>query len=195
MGTYTVSDGQAAILLNPGDPEDAQVKFDGTVYFPWPCYARRLTAAFGPLGWGLQPLEKPSVQDNTVYVHYLLIVRGCPVADAVQGHPYYASNRNMDYADAVESAKSECLRRCCKQIGMLLEPWDAAWRAEWKMEHAVQVRVRGKSDYQWRRRDGAPLKDEIVEGKSPESEYAKRRDYEEDARDHIDDLSSHKALR
>lgn len=134
------------------------------------------------------PLEKPSIQGNAVYVRYALVIGGCFVSDAMMSHPYYPNNRQQSYDDAVESAKSECLRRCCKVLGGALEPWDSSWRERWKKEYAVLVMRSKSGKWAWRRKDAKPYDDERLSRESPESEYTKPARLDDEARAHIDSI-------
>jgi hypothetical protein len=177
------------VLLAPVDPARVEIKPDGTVYLPWTEYARRLTAAFGAMGWAMVPLAKPMREGNQCIVHYALVVEGRFVADAVQGHPYWQTNRNQDWGDAVESAKSECLRRCCKALGGTLELWDFDWRQEWLSKYAVRVWNQEKHAYWWRRKDRPAWVWEAKPGRAAESEYRRIPDYKEQAESHMAAIS------
>jgi hypothetical protein len=44
----------------------------------------------------------------------------------------------MSYASALEGARTDCLSRCCKDLGMASELWDKAWRDGWTAKYAVK---------------------------------------------------------
>ncbi len=67
-----------------------------------------------------------------VYVDMVLIVRGCVVGEAIGDHTYYPDNAKTNYSDALESAKSNALRRCCKEFGVGLQAWMKDWIEGWK---------------------------------------------------------------
>ncbi len=87
-------------------------------------YRRRLNAAFGPGGWGIRLLSPPKIIDQTVVFHGGLYVLGRFVAESFGEQDYYESNANQSWATALESAKSDCLTRCCKDLGMFSELWE-----------------------------------------------------------------------
>ncbi len=188
-GERAVTAQQAAILLAPVEAGEVEIKPDGTVYLPWNKYARRLTAAFGPGGWTMVPLAKPMREGNTVIVHYALVAEGRYISEAVQGHPFYPTNRQGDWGDAVESAKSECLRRCCKVLGGTLELWDVGWRGEWIAEYSTRVWNPEKHAWWYRRKDRPAWGWEAKPGRASESEYDRSQNLDKENQAHIDAIS------
>lgn len=83
-----------------------------------------------------------------VYVDLVLLVRGCVVGEAIGEAVFYFSNKDGCYSDALESAKSNALRRCCKEFGVGLQAWMKGWSEEWKRRNPS-----GKA-----RTNGAPAK-------------------------------------
>lgn len=67
-----------------------------------------------------------------VYVDMVLLVRGCVVGEAIGDHTYYPDNAKTNYSDALESAKSNAFRRCCKEFGVGLQAWIKGWGEGWK---------------------------------------------------------------
>lgn len=66
----------AAILLQPVNPEDVEIKPDGIVYLPEIKYRRILNRAFGPGGWGLVPRSESIVTAKSVTREYALLAHG-----------------------------------------------------------------------------------------------------------------------
>lgn len=54
---------------------------------------------------------------------YALYCHGRFVAQSLGEHVYY-SKSNLQYGRACESAKSNALMRCCKDLGIASELWD-----------------------------------------------------------------------
>lgn len=54
---------------------------------------------------------------------YALYAHGRFVAQAMGEHTFY-SRTNLSYGKACESAKSNALMRCCKDLGVASELWD-----------------------------------------------------------------------
>ncbi len=66
----------------------------------------------------------------------------------------------MSYATAAESAKSNCLMRCCKDLGIASELWDPSFVRRWVGENALEVWCQnvgkgpdsGRKKKMWRKR-------------------------------------------
>ena len=99
----------------------------------------RLNQVFGPGQWAIVPRNRWSedftTKDNKpgvrIYVEAMLCVRGCFVAEAVGDMEYYPHNAGTNYGDCVEGAKSGCLRRCAKELGIGLQAWKKDWCDGW----------------------------------------------------------------
>jgi hypothetical protein len=67
----------------------------------------------------------------------------------------------MTTATAEESAKSNALMRCCKDLGIASELWDPTFIAAWKKRNAVEVWVtntrNGEKRKLWRKTDAEPF--------------------------------------
>ncbi len=73
-----------------------------------------------------------------IYVDLVLIVRGCVVGEAIGDSVYYPHNPQTNYSDALESAKSNAFRRCCKEFGIGLQAWMKGWGEGWKQRNSGQ---------------------------------------------------------
>jgi hypothetical protein len=99
------------------------------IYLPEIKYRRILNQAFGPGGWALMPRSETMHFDNTVESaqlitrEYALYCLGRFVAQATGEHAFYTRG-NIGYGKACESAKSNALMRCCKDLGIASELWD-----------------------------------------------------------------------
>jgi hypothetical protein len=136
------------VLAEPPDPRDVEIKPDGIVFLPGVAYRRILTRAFGAGGWSILPRSPARVMGNIVIYHGALVCLGRFVAEAVGECFYRENNPNMSYASCVEGAKTDALSRCCKDLGIATDLWDANWREEWKAKYATI--------YQSKDRDGKP---------------------------------------
>ena len=148
-------------LLAPVDPEIVQIRPDGLVYVPGVYYRRRLSEIFGAGNWALRPLGVQVVNDIINY-RGALYIRGHFVAEAIGEQKYIESNANQSYATAHEGAKTDCLVRCCKDLGMFTELWDPAWIQDWIEQYAVRVWCYNVNNPQqkrpfWRRKDQKPI--------------------------------------
>jgi hypothetical protein len=95
-------------------------------------YRQRLLDVFGAGGWQLTECEPPVISEDGGYVrcHYGLHIHagiGRMVSDAYADH---RTNKATTIADALESARSDCLTRCCKDIGIGWRLWDRAYLAQ-----------------------------------------------------------------
>ncbi|KAJ7381517.1 hypothetical protein OS493_001665 [Desmophyllum pertusum] len=150
------------VLMSPVKETDIEIKPDGMIYVPEIKYRRILNHAFGPGGWALVPrgesLQFQNDKDNSQLIvrEYALFCLGRFVAQTVGEHTFY-SNSNMVYGKAMESAKSNALMRCCKDLGVASELWDPQFIIQWKDTYAMNtwcenVRTRDKKKL-WRRKD------------------------------------------
>ena len=104
----------------------------------------RLIQVFGLGAWSLitrrvwsEKFSIPANRDHDViegeriYVEAMLMVRSCFVGEAIGDGEYFPKNNNQNYGDAVESAKTNALRRCCKEFGVGLQAWKKDWCQGW----------------------------------------------------------------
>lgn len=157
----------ALILTGPVDENLVRIRPDGLIYLPGVQYRRILNRAFGVGAWAMRPLDTRVIGGDKIVVYTgALYVNSRFVAQAAGEHHYQASNGNASYATSLESAKTDCLTRCCKDLGIATELWDTDWIEEWKTRHAVGVwcenigkgnKEEGKVKKLWRKIDGPPF--------------------------------------
>ncbi len=140
MATEPFPEAARKVLAEPVNPHDVEIKPDGIVFLPGVAYRRILTRAFGAGGWALAPRGPARVMGNVVVYPGALFALGRFVSEAVGECFYREGNANMSYASCVEGAKTDCLSRCCKDLGIAAEMWDANWREEWKAKYATSYR-------------------------------------------------------
>lgn len=138
MATEAFPEAARKVLAEGVNPHDVEIKPDGIVFLPGVAYRRILTRAFGAGGWALAPRSPSRVMGNIVVYHGALFCLGRFVAEAVGECFYREGNSNMSYASCVEGAKTDALSRCCKDLGVATEMWDANWREKWKAEFAYR---------------------------------------------------------
>jgi hypothetical protein len=175
----------ADILMAPVDENLVLIRPDGLIYVGEIEYRRRLNAAIGPGGWQIVPLGI-MVRGSVLCYEGALVALGTYRAQAIGEQSYDAENDRMSYATAAESAKSNCLVRMCKDLGMFSELWDKEWSARWVRTHAVEVwcvnvgtRDRGKKKKQWKKKGDPPIdvypwKEESIADAGGETPYAGR---------------------
>ncbi len=69
------------------------------------------------------PLQGENDGGQLITREYALYCLGRFTAQAVGEHTFYSKN-NLSYGKACESAKSNALMRCCKDLGVASELWD-----------------------------------------------------------------------
>ncbi|EAL68688.1 mitochondrial genome maintenance protein [Dictyostelium discoideum AX4] len=124
-------------LLADLNPDDIEIKPDGLIYLPEIKYRRILNQAFGPGGWALKPFGPPVVEGKTLIRPYALYCLGRYVAESI-GEQQYVPNSFISFATATESAKSNALVRCCKDLGIGSSLWDPIFIRQWKSEYATE---------------------------------------------------------
>lgn len=134
---------EIAILCAPVNDEEVCTfppsagKRAGLLYVPHTHYRNRYNKVVGPSSWAIVKDAEPvyDAQECMVYWSGTLYVRGHYIGSAV-GQQLYTKGKNensrMTYGDAVEGAKSDCLVRCSKDLGMFWELWDPNWISAWK---------------------------------------------------------------
>lgn len=162
------------VLNGSIDADKVQIKPDGILYYPQVEYRKLLRKAFGGGGWAIRRLDI-TMKDNVVMFDGELWTLGRYAAGAIGEQDYIPNNGNMSEATAVEGAKSDCLTRCCKDLGIAEELWDPQYIAKWKDEYAVQVWCenvkdgKGKKKLLWRRKDAKPFTYPWKEGNGNQS--------------------------
>ncbi len=155
------------ILLQEIPEDDVEIRPDGLIYLPEIKYRRILNRAFGPGAWSVLPKEITISDEGTMlYYRGALFVYGRFVSEAIGEQPYSSGNDRMSYATAAEAAKSNCLMRCCKDLGIASELWDPSFIRRWIARHAVAVWCtnvgsnpgdKGKKRKMWRKKTAEPL--------------------------------------
>lgn len=136
MSASTFTKEEIATLLRPTEADIVEIRpDDGIVYVPAVHYRARLLEAFGPGAWALHP-RGTKLMGTVVTYQAALFIRGNFMSEAVGEMRYISNNPKMSYATSAEGAKSDCLTRCCKDLGLFRELWDPAWRRAWVEKYA-----------------------------------------------------------
>lgn len=154
MAIAPFSDAIRAILSRAVNPEDVEIRpNDGVAFLPGVWYRKLLTEAFGAGGWALAkrgPVRtRQSGGAELALYDGALFCLGRYVSEALGECTFYPGKKGMTYADAVEGARTSCIDRCCKDLGVAAELWDRAWREQWTARYATKDREgnwRKKSD-------------------------------------------------
>lgn len=156
-----VADEQWQILKRQVEADDVEIRPDGLIYLPEIKYRRVLNETFRPGGWSLMPLSKPEIMGNSVTWAFALYVDGRYFATAVGEKEYFADNPNMSYATCAESAKSNAMMRCCKDLGIASDLWNPVFIRGWKKKYTVEVWCENKKTNKrkklWRKKAHPPI--------------------------------------
>jgi hypothetical protein len=149
------------MLLQKIDDDQVEIRPDGLVYLPEIRYRRILNRTFGPGAWALMP-RSIDLGDNMLYYRGALFVHGRFVSEAIGEQQYFPNNDRMSYATAAEAAKSNCLVRCCKDLGIASDLWDPTFTRQWLATYAVEVWCQNRQDPHkrkkfWRKRTAAAV--------------------------------------
>ena len=143
-------------LQTPLDNSAIGIKPDGIVYASQVEYRRVLNSVFGVGGWALIPRSPVETTDAELRREFALFAHGRFVAQAFGDQPLL---NNSLLGNAIESARSNALTRCCKDIGIGMELWDASWLSTWRQNNAVQAwctNVKsGEKRLLWRLKEGS----------------------------------------
>lgn len=137
------------VLTRPVTEDEIEIRaHDGLIYLPGVRFRQRLNEAFRPGAWALRPIDL-KLQGATVCYRGQLWILGRFVSESIGEAKYVASNPQTSYASAIESAKTDCLTRCCKDLGIGSELWEPGFSRRWVSQHAV------KQGGKWMRKDAS----------------------------------------
>lgn len=157
------------------DESIIEIRPDGLIYLPQTFWRQRLNETFGIGQWALIPKgshKDPAPQKDKLYLQGVLMVRGVFVAEAIGEAELHSNNPQQSWASVWESAKSDCITRCCKDLGIASQLWQPVFIKSWVTKHAIQVwreKTGKKKDgtpgsFQWRKKDAEPFYDERKNG-------------------------------
>jgi hypothetical protein len=166
-------------LTEPFSDDEVEIRpHDGLLYLPHMVLRTRLWKVFGPTEVAEILRERAmSPETSEIMVDLVLMVRGHFLAEAIGTSRWFANNPKQSKGDAIESAWSEALRRCCKRISVGTDLWKPGYVREWMAKYAVQQG--GK----WMRKDdprlmqlmqsGRKTRDYTLKDDKPVSEFQK----------------------
>ncbi len=130
---------EADVLVRPND---------GVLYMGQGWHRDKLTEALGPGNWSLMPArpggDHIAYEDDAKRVFWAgrLYIKGAFVSESIGEHEWRPENIKTSRVTAAEAAKSDVLKRCCKDLGMASELWRARWIADFTREYVSSVKVR-----------------------------------------------------
>ena len=163
-------------LTQPVSEDWINIRPDGLIYLPQTFYRKILNTTLGIGQWAV--IENATYRDKNMDIVYYdgsLFIRGKFVSKAVGEARYIEENDKMSWGSVYESAKSDCITRLCKDLGIASELWQPRFIEQWKKKYAVAVRVtlrNGKKVVYWRRKDAEPFygEEEIISKEPKEKE-------------------------
>lgn len=166
------------------EEKQVEIRPDGFLYLPQVFYREILNTVFGIGQWALV-MHRDIIKDKKLFYDGSLYIRGCFVSRSMGEAVYHDNNENQSLATVLEAAKSDCLVRCSKDLGIAKELWQPQWNKQWQEKYALKVwrEKTGKhkengnwadGSYQWRKKDAEPFYDE--RGKSEAKQQNKQKE-------------------
>lgn len=161
--TLQLKDEEQDKLLASFDDKEIEIRPDGLIYLPQAFWRKRLNTTFGIGQWCLVVkgnTKDPDPTRDKLYLQGILMVRGCYVSEAVGEAELHSDNKNQTWASVWESAKSDCITRCCKDLGIASELWQPQFISRWIKENAIMIwRVddKGRKTKNWRKKTADPF--------------------------------------
>lgn len=137
-----ITDEEQTKLTASFDEELIEIRPDGLIFLPQTFWRQRLNQAFGIGQWCLiikGQHKDPDPQKDKLYVHGILMARGCYLSEAVGEAELHSDNKLQSWASVWEAAKSDCITRCCKDLSIATELWQPQFSKAWVAKYAVEV--------------------------------------------------------
>ncbi len=136
-----LTDAENQALQAPFDDEMIEIRpHDGLLYIPHIHVSDRLVRVLGAGQWAMVR-RREWVESNRIYAEYVMKIRGCFVGESVGAMDYHPNNARMNYSDALEGTRGECIRRiAAKDLGCGSQVWNPAFCRQWIAKYAEQVR-------------------------------------------------------
>lgn len=150
-----------ALLAELNEETEIEIRPDGVPYIPGVVLRERLCRAIGPGRWALKQEAMPrwDAEEGIALYDGSLWIDGKYISRAIGQCKWRPTNTNMTRLDALEGAKTDCLSRCCKDLGIGSKLWHPRyaedWRARFCESYEFYNRRIGRSEIRWRRKGGA----------------------------------------
>jgi hypothetical protein len=142
LSTLMVNDVQKSKLNKDFSEKEIQVRPDGIIYLPQTFFRKCLNEAFGQGQWALKRLGiTVNSSQNYVYYQGQLFVKGHFVAESIGEQEFFGTTYGMSYGTATEAAKSDCITRCCKDLGIAWQLWNPEFVEFWLEKFAEKIEV------------------------------------------------------
>lgn len=145
--TLELTDSEVTALTADFPDCDVEIRpHDGLLYIPHIAISDRLCEVFRPGKWCMVR-RREWLEGNRIYAEWVLLIRGCLIGESVGAMDYHPNNAKMNYSDALEGTRGECIRRiAAKELSCGSQVWRPAYCRAWVAKNAC--RVQGK----WERR-------------------------------------------
>jgi len=136
-----LSDEENQALLVPFADDQVEIRpHDGLLYIPHIHISDRLIRVLGAGQWAMVR-RREWIEANRIYAEYVMKVRGCFVGESVGAMDYHPSNPRMNYSDALEGTRGECIRRiAAKDLGCGSQVWNPEYCRQWVARYAEKDR-------------------------------------------------------
>lgn len=142
--------------------DEYELRPDGKIYLPHALIRHRLNTVIGASEWAMllhNSWEEPNDEfTGKVYYDGIMYIRGCFIARSTGEGRYDKRKDGNSPAAGKEAAKSDCIVRCAKDLGIGLEAFMPMFIRRWQRDNALKVYVedKGKKEIAWRRKDLDP---------------------------------------
>ncbi len=169
------------------DFEDKEVEIHpkGLIYLPHERLRARLNEAFGAGWYRFLPAGKPAQMGQEIIRSYRLEFRDGTAGEAVGHAKFIPNNIDYSYGDVMETVASDALARCCKAVGIGLQCWNRDYQIYFMQKYGQRVQSTKENKWHWRRKDRPPIPYEKVNDRQPGPDYERKRDFADDAKDHM----------
>lgn len=161
-GVAPISAEESEAISAKIDPKMVEIRPDGLLYLPGNLYRSILNNVFGVGQWALKHLDSGKMSrtyDEVFWYQGELWVRGAFISEAIGEQAWKPNNANASWITAREGAKTDCLVRCCKDLGIANELWNPQYTTNWKRDNAKMVKMvnrDGNEKWFWFRKDQKP---------------------------------------
>lgn len=124
------------------DEKFIEIRPDGLIYLPQVFWRERLNKVIGIGQWALiikGQHQDPDPKKDKLYLDGILMIRGSYIANAIGEAELHSNNSLQSWASVWESAKSDCITRCCKDLGIANELWQPQFIKSWIDKYAIEV--------------------------------------------------------
>lgn len=128
-----LSDEERKALAAPFPDDQIEKRpHDGLLYIPHILVSGRLCDVLGAGQWCMIR-RREWIEGTRIYAEYVMKVRGCYVGESIGAMEYHPNNPRMNYSDALEGTRGECIRRiAAKDLNCGAQVWSPAYCRGWE---------------------------------------------------------------